>query len=377
MAQSRPTGQAVIKVIGVGGGGSNAVNRMIEAGVSGVEFIVVNTDKQALDRSQAERKIQIGTGVTAGLGAGGNPEVGHRSAEESRDEIIEAIAKADLVFVTAGMGGGTGTGAAAVVAEIARQTGALTVAVVTKPFKFEGPQRRDFAENGIEKLRNVVDSFIVVPNEKLLEVLPRKIKIREAFDAADDVLRQGVQGVSDLITIPGDVNLDFQDVRTVMGNAGPALMGIGRGAGETRALDAANQAISSPFLEIPISGAKKLLINVTAGDDLGIGEVDEIVELIRENCGTDTNVFWGLAFNPAMEDEILVTVVATGYENGNVPANLSSYNSPPSFPTTASGAINAMGSLGNNRGQQSQQGNSRPAPGMDDVDVPSFLRRRD
>ena len=375
MAQSRPTGQAVIKVIGVGGGGSNAVNRMIEAGVSGVEFIVVNTDKQALDRSQAEHKIQIGTGVTAGLGAGGNPEVGHRSAEESRDEIVEAIAKADLVFVTAGMGGGTGTGAAPVVAEIARQTGALTVAVVTKPFKFEGPQRRDSADNGIEKLRNVVDSFIVVPNEKLLEVLPRKIKIREAFDAADDVLRQGVQGVSDLITIPGDVNLDFQDVRTVMGNAGPALMGIGKGAGENRAIDAATQAISSPFLEIPISGAKKLLINVTAGDDLGIGEVDEIVELIREHCGTDTNVFWGLAFNPAMEEEILVTVVATGYETGTLPATMS-FGSSPSFPTTASGAINAMGSLGS-RNQQPQQGGSRSGPGMDDVDVPSFLRRRD
>ncbi len=373
MAQSRPSEKAVIKVIGVGGGGSNAVNRMIEAGVTGVEFIVVNTDKQALDRSQAERKIQIGTGVTSGLGAGGNPEVGHRSAEESRDEIVEAVAKADLVFVTAGMGGGTGTGAAPVVADIARQSGALTIAVVTKPFKFEGPLRRDSGENGIEKLRNVVDSFIVVPNEKLLEVLPRKIKIREAFDAADDVLRQGVQGISDLITIPGDVNLDFQDVRTVMGNAGPVLMGIGRGAGETRAADAANQAISSPFLEIPISGAKKLLINVTAGDDLGIGEVDEIVELIREQCGTDTDVFWGLAFNPAMEDEIVVTVVATGYDHGPLPANLS-------FPTTASGAINAMGSLGN-RGQQSQPNNnnsgSRQIPAMDDVDVPSFLRRRD
>ena len=367
MAQSRPTGQAVIKVVGVGGGGSNAVNRMIEAGVSGVEFIVVNTDKQALDRSQAERKIQIGTGVTAGLGAGGNPESGHRSAEESRDEIVEAIAKADLVFVTAGMGGGTGTGAAPVVAEIARQSGALTVAVVTKPFKFEGPQRRDSGENGIEKLRNVVDSFIVVPNEKLLEMLPRKIKFREAFAAADDVLRQGVQGVSDLITVPGEVNLDFQDVRSVMGNAGPALMGIGRGTGESRALDAASAAISSPYLEIPISGARKLLINVTAGDDLGIGEVDEIVGLIREQCGTDTNVFWGLAFNPAMEDEIVVTVVATGYDTDQLPANLS-------FPTTASGAINAMGSLGN-RGSSNQQQSGRPA--MDDVDVPSFLRRRD
>jgi len=265
------------------------------------------------------------------------------------------------------MGGGTGTGAAPVVAEIARQSGALTVAVVTKPFKFEGPQRRDAGENGIEKLRNVVDSFIVVPNEKLLEVLPRKIKFREAFAAADDILRQGVQGVSDLITVPGEVNLDFQDVRSVMGNAGPALMGIGRGSGESRAIDAASAAISSPYLEIPISGARKLLINVTAGDDLGIGEVDEIVGLIREQCGTDTNVFWGLAFNPALEDEIIVTVVATGYDTDQLPANLS-------FPTTASGAINAMGSLGN-RGSSNQPQSGRPT--MDDVDVPSFLRRRD
>ena len=267
MALSRPSGQAVIKVIGVGGGGSNAVNRMIEAGLTGVEFIVVNTDKQALDASQAEQKIQVGTGVTSGLGAGGNPEVGHRSAEESRDEIVDAIAKADLVFVTAGMGGGTGTGAAPVIAEVAKQSGALTVAVVTKPFNFEGPQRKSNAEFGVEKLRNVVDSFIVVPNDKLLETMQRKARIREAFDKADDVLRQGVQGISDLITIPGEVNLDFQDVRSVMGDAGPALMGIGLGSGENRATDAANQAISSPYLEIPISGARNLLINVTAGDD--------------------------------------------------------------------------------------------------------------
>ena len=361
----------MIKVIGVGGGGSNAVNRMIEAGVTGVEFIVVNTDKQALDRSPSRAQNPNRDGRHIGFGRGRQSEVGHRSAEESRDEIVEAIAKADLVFVTAGMGGGTGTGAAPVVAEIARQTGALTVAVVTKPFKFEGPQRRDSADNGTEKLRNVVDSYIVVPNEKLLEVLPRKIKIREAFDAADDVLRQGVQGISDLITIPGDVNLDFQDVRTVMGNAGPALMGIGKGAGETRAIDAANAAISSPFLEIPISGAKNLLINVTAGDDLGIGEVEEIVGLIRDQCGTDTNVFWGLAFNPVMEDEIIVTVVATGYDMGQLPANLS-------FPTTASGAINAMGSLNSRGGNQPQgQSGNRQMPAMDDVDVPSFLRRRD
>ncbi len=359
MAISRPSGQAIIKVIGVGGGGSNAVNRMIEAGLTGVEFIVVNTDKQALDASQAERKIQIGTGVTSGLGAGGNPESGHRSAEESRDEIAEAVAKADLVFVTAGMGGGTGTGAAPVVAEIAKQSGALTIAVVTKPFQFEGPQRKSNAEFGVEKLRNVVDSFIVVPNDKLLDTMQKKTRIREAFSRVDDVLRQGVQGVSDLITIPGEVNLDFQDVRSVMGDAGPALMGVGEGKGESRAQDAANGAISSPYLEIPISGAKKLLINVTAGDDLGIGEVDEIVEVIRSAAGTDTNVFWGLVFDPSMEEDIRVTVVATGYEDTRMPA---------SYPTAQSGALNAMGSL--NRPQAPRAG----APDVD-VDVPSFLRR--
>lgn len=364
MAISRPSGQAVIKVIGVGGGGSNAVNRMIESGLTGVEFIVVNTDKQALDASPADRKIQIGTGVTAGLGAGGNPEVGHRSAEESRDEIADAIAKSDLVFVTAGMGGGTGTGAAPVVAEIAKSSGALTIAVVTKPFGFEGPSRKGNAEFGVEKLRNVVDSFIVVPNDKLKDVLPKRASMREAFGKADEVVRQGVQGISDLITIPGEVNLDFQDVRSVMGDAGPALMGIGAAKGETRATDAANGAISSPFLEIPINGAKKLLINVTAGDDLGIGEVDEIVDVIRQASGTDTNVFWGLAFNPDMEDEIYVTVVATGYENAQLPAGLQ-------FPTAASGAMNAMGSLGNNNRPANKPG----APRMDDIDVPSFLRR--
>jgi len=364
MALSRPGGHAVIKVIGVGGGGSNAVNRMIEAGLSGVEFIVVNTDNQALDLSQASKTIQIGSGVTAGLGAGGNPEIGHRSAEESRDEIADAIAKSDLVFVTAGMGGGTGTGAAPVVAEIAKSTGALTVAVVTKPFGFEGPGRKANAEVGIEKLRNVVDSFIVVPNEKLLEVIQRKAKIREAFRLADDVLRQGVQGISDLITIPGEVNLDFQDVRSVMGDAGPALMGIGVGTGENRAADAANQAISSPFLEIPITGARKLLINVTAGDDLGIGEVEEIVGLVREAADVETNVFWGLAFNPSMDNEIRVTVVATGFDGkGGFSGKTHQTPSP------------AAGVTGVNSFAPSPPRPASRFGGGDDIDVPSFLRR--
>ena len=358
MALGRPGGQAVIKVVGVGGGGSNAVNRMIEAGLTGIEFIVVNTDKQALDLSSAEQKIQIGTSVTSGLGAGGNPEMGHRSAEESRDEIADAVAKSDLVFITAGMGGGTGTGAAPVVADIAKQSGALTIAVVTKPFFFEGHHRRNHADVGIEKLRNVVDTFIVIPNEKLLETLEKKTTFKQAFRRADDILRQGVQGIADLITIAGEVNLDFADVRSVVADAGTGLMGIGIGSGERRAADAAAGAISSPLLESSIAGARKMLINVTAGDDLAIGEVDEIVRVVRETAGIEElNVFWGLVFNPELEDEIRVTVVATGFDN-KPPSQQGSFGLATSGPS-AYGAAPA-----------------RPArPDVDDIDVPTFLRR--
>jgi cell division protein FtsZ len=362
MALGRPGGHAVIKVVGVGGGGSNAVNRMIEAGLSSIEFIVVNTDKQALDLSGAEKKIQIGTSVTAGLGAGGNPEMGHRSAEESRDEIADAISKSDLVFITAGMGGGTGTGAAPVVADIAKQSGALTIAVVTKPFGFEGHQRRNNADLGVEKLRNVVDTFIVIPNEKLLEMLEKKTPIRQAFRKADDILRQGVQGIADLITVAGEVNLDFADVRSVMADAGTALMGIGVGTGDRRAADAAQMAISSPLLENSIVGARKLLINVTAGDDLAIGEVDEIVRIVRETAGVEElNVFWGLVFNPQLQDEIHVTVVATGFDGPRGNGNGGSFGIPGAGPS-------AFGTP--------QPGQPRKIGGDDvDVDVPAFLRR--
>lgn len=364
MALGRPGGAAVIKVVGVGGGGSNAVNRMIEAGLTGVDFIVVNTDKQALDLSAAEKKIQIGTAVTQGLGAGGNPEMGHRSAEESRDEIADSISKSDLVFITAGMGGGTGTGAAPVVADIAKQSGALTVAVVTKPFQFEGNSRHNNAELGVEKLRNVVDTYIVIPNEKLLETLEKKTTFKQAFRRADDILRQGVQGIADLITVAGEVNLDFADVRSVIADAGVGLMGIGVGSGERRAAEAAQMAISSPLLENSIVGARKLLINVTAGDDLAIGEVDEIVRTVRETAGVDEiNVFWGLVFNPELQDEILVTVVATGFENGrggNSSGNGGSFGIPGAGPS-------AFGPV---------SGRSTPKVNDDvDVDVPAFLRR--
>lgn len=363
MAMTRASGSANIKVIGVGGGGSNAVNRMIEAGLTGIDFITVNTDQQALDLSSAPKKIQIGTAVTAGLGAGGNPEMGHRSAEESRDEIADALAKADLVFITAGLGGGTGTGAAPVIADIAKQSGALTVAVVTKPFNFEGHMRRANADIGIEKLRNAVDTFIVIPNDKLLEVLEKKTPIRQAFQKADDIVRQGVQGISDLITVPGEINLDYMDIKTVMHDAGSALMGIGIGQGERRAADAATEAISSPLLESSIVGARKLLINVTAGDDLAIGEVEEIIRIVREAADVDeTNVFWGLAFNPLMENEIRVTVVATGFDQPKNPNTQNSFGMASAAPSAFNGGQPA----------------GRPgAPKSEDVDidVPTFLRR--
>jgi len=364
MALGRSGGYANIKVIGVGGGGSNAVNRMIEAGLSGVEFITVNTDQQSLDLSSSAKKIQIGSTVTSGLGAGGNPEMGHRSAEESRDEIADSIAKSDLVFITAGMGGGTGTGAAPVIADIAKQGGALTVAVVTKPFGFEGSTRKNNAEVGVEKLRNAVDTFIVIPNEKLLETLEKRTTMRQAFSKADDVLRQGVQGISDLITVPGEINLDFADVKTVMQDAGTALMGIGIGNGERRAADAATEAISSPLLEQNIIGARKLLINVTAGDDLAIGEVEDIVRIVREAADVDeANVFWGLVFNPIMEGEVRVTVVATGFDKAA--QSQGSFGLSTAAPSAGAPVFN------------SPQRQAIPKLQADDIDidVPSFLRR--
>jgi cell division protein FtsZ len=368
MALGRAGGYANIKVIGVGGGGSNAVNRMIEAGLSGVEFITVNTDKQALDLAGAEKRIQIGTTVTQGLGAGGNPEVGHRSAEESRDEIADAVAKSDLVFITAGMGGGTGTGAAPVIADIAKSSGALTIAVVTKPFSFEGHTRRNNADVGVEKLRNAVDAFIVIPNEKLLEHLQKSTTMRQAFGKADDILRQGVQGISDLITVPGEINLDFNDVKSVLQNAGTAVMGIGHGAGDNRSADAANEAISSPLLEQSVIGARKLLINVTAGDDLAIGEVQDIVRIIRETADVDeTNVFLGLAFNPLMEGEVRVTVVATGFDKSPAQQAQQPQGSFGMAPLTGQSAYNPPAAP------------QRQAPKLNsddiDIDVPSFLRR--
>ncbi len=305
---------AVIKVIGVGGGGSNAVERMIQSGIRGVEFIAMNTDIQVLDTSPATKKVQLGSNLTRGLGAGGNPEVGKAAAEESKAEIRKVVEGADMVFVTCGMGGGTGTGAAPVIADLAREVGALTVAVVTRPFAFEGPRRSRLAEQGITSLMGRVDTIITIPNDKLLSVVERKTTLVDAFRVADDVLRQGVQGISDIITIPGQINVDFADVRAVMQNAGPALMGIGYGVGDQRALQAAQSATNSPLLEQTIHGAKGLLVNLTSSEDLTLAEASEAMNYIQSLCDSDeANIFFGTVVDPSMEGTVRVTVLATGF----------------------------------------------------------------
>ena len=307
-------GTATIKVIGVGGAGNNAINRMIEAGIKNVEFIAVNTDRQALQLSKATSRIQIGEKLTRGLGAGANPDIGMQAAEESKAEIAEILRGADMVFVTAGMGGGTGTGAAAIVAGTAKEMGILTIAVVTKPFTFEGKKRLAQAERGIESLKSKVDTLIVIPNDKLLQIIDRKTSMSEAFMLADDVLRQGVQGISDLITVTGTVNLDFADVKTIMLNTGMAHMGTGRASGENRAEDAAKQAISSPLLETSIEGARGVIINVTGGESLGLQEVNTAAELIQRSVDPEANIIFGTVIDPNMQDEIQITVIATGFE---------------------------------------------------------------
>ncbi len=307
---------AQIKVIGVGGGGNNAVNRMIEANLKGVQFIAINTDKQALYTSKAEYKIQIGEKLTRGLGAGANPDMGAKAAEESRDDIFQALQGADMVFITAGMGGGTGTGAAPIVAEIAKEMGILTVGVVTKPFTFEGKRRRTHAEKGIDELKKRVDTLVTIPNDRLLQVVERRTSIVEAFKIADDVLRQGVQGISDLITTPGLVNLDFADVKTIMYERGLAHMGIGKASGENRATEAAKQAIHSPLLETTINGSKGVLLNITGGNSLGLHEVTEAAEIVSESADIDANIIFGAVIDETLKDEIRITVIATGFSDG-------------------------------------------------------------
>jgi cell division protein FtsZ len=308
---------AVIKVVGVGGGGSNAVTRMVDAGLKGVEFIAINTDNQALLMTDADIKLNVGTELTKGLGAGANPDVGLAAAQESHDEIKESLKGADMVFVTAGEGGGTGTGGAPIIAEIARdEVGALTVGVVTRPFEFEGAKRAQQAEQGIRELREKVDTLIVIPNERLLSMVERRTSILDAFREADNVLRQGVQGITDLITVPGLINLDFADVRTIMRDAGSALMGIGSATGENRAAEAAKAAISSPLLEESVEGAMGILLNITGGRDLGLFEVNEAAEIVTSAADKNSNIIFGSVIDDGLQDEVRVTVIATGFDGG-------------------------------------------------------------
>jgi cell division protein FtsZ len=346
---------AVLKVAGVGGGGTNAVNRMVDAGLSGVEFIAVNTDAQALLMADADIKIQVGAEVTRGLGAGADPEIGLAAAQESRDELKEALKGADMVFITAGEGGGTGTGGAPIVAEIGQEIGALTVGVVTRPFGFEGRKRAEQAERGIDQLRDRVDTLIVIENDRLLQVVERQTSVVEAFRMADDILRQGVQGITDLITEPGLVNLDFADVRTIMRDAGSALMGIGRASGENRAAEAARSAVSSPLLEASIEGATGILLNVTGGSDIGLFEVNEAAEVVTGAADQNANVIFGAVIDDSIGGDVQVTVIATGF-----------------------------GGQGRRRRRREAPGLDRPAPAptpsegfdvsQDVLDVPSFLR---
>jgi cell division protein FtsZ len=338
---------ANIKVIGVGGGGNNAVNRMISAGLKGVEFVAVNTDAQALYLAQANHKIQIGTKLTKGLGSGGNPEIGQKAAEENRDEVLQALKGSDMVFVTAGMGGGTGTGAAPVVAEVAKELGALTVGVVTKPFTFEGRKRANQAESGIENLKSRVDTLITIPNDRLLQVIEKQTSIVEAFRIADDVLRQGVQGISDLIAVPGLINLDFADVKTIMKETGSALMGIGIAKGDNRATEAARSAISSPLLETSIEGARGVLLNITGGTSLGLFEVNEAADIIFQAADPEANIIFGAVIDEQMEDEVRVTVIATGFESRTY-----------------------------KKERQKTELEIKPFSNLDNLDIPAFLRRR-
>ncbi|MCD6291676.1 MAG: cell division protein FtsZ [Anaerolineae bacterium] len=341
---------AQIKVIGVGGAGSNAVNRMIEEGIQGVEFIAVNTDAQALMLSSAPQRMRIGDKLTKGLGAGGNPEIGQRAAEESAEEIKGLLKGADMVFVTCGLGGGTGTGAAPIIAQMSKELGALTIGVVTRPFTFEGSRRQQVAEQGLEMLKQAVDTLIAIPNDRLLQIVDKKASIQAAFRVADDVLRQGIQGISELITVPGLINLDFADVRAIMSEGGAALMAIGRAQGEGRAQEAAQQAISSALLDVTIDGARGILFNVTGGNDLSLFEVNEAAEIIRATAAPDANIIFGAVIDPEMQDEIRITVIATGFD-----------------------------SVAERREPQRGEGKTIEFPvrtfDRDDLDIPAFLRR--
>lgn len=362
---------ARIKVLGVGGGGSNAVNRMMEEGLRGVEFIAVNTDAQALMSANAPNRVRIGDKLTKGLGSGGDPAVGAKAAEESGDDLYETISGADMVFITAGMGGGTGTGAAPIIARIAKETGALTIGVVTRPFSFEGARRRQVADEGIANLKQHVDTLIAIPNDRLLEIVDKKTSLRQAFREADEVLRQGIQGISELITLPGLINLDFADVRSIMAQGGAALMAIGYGEGDNKAVQAAEQAIASRLLDVTIDGARGILFNVTGGPDMSLFEVNEAAEIIRRTAHPEVNIIFGAVVDEAMADKIRMTVIATGFDSA-------APQKPVAVQHVAASAATVV-RPGPRLAQASRPTASPSVPPRgvdDDLDIPTFLRRR-
>jgi len=353
---------AEIKVIGAGGGGSNTIDRIVDAHVQGIQLVVVNTDRQALLRSGAPTKIAIGDRLTKGLGAGGNPEIGERAAEENRDELIEQLRGADMVFITAGMGGGTGTGAAPIIAKYAQEVGALTIGVVTKPFRFEGARKQRFADEGITRLTEHVDALIIVPNDRLISLADKRMSVQDAFALADDVLRQGIQGISDIITIPGLINVDFADVKAVMQKSGTALMAVGHGVGDTRAIDAAKKAIESPLLDASISGAKGVLLNVTGGSDLSLFEVTEAANLIHQEVDPEAQIIFGAVIDDRMQGSIKMTVIATGFsgQGHRSTAAPPSFSRPPVAPPPP----------------EPRRPEPEPRRNADQSQIPAFLRRR-
>lgn len=371
---------AVIKVVGVGGGGTNAVNRMIEEGIRGVEFVAINTDAQALAISDADIKVHIGTDLTRGLGAGANPEVGRKAADESRDDIAEALAGADMVFITCGEGGGTGTGAAPIVADIAmNEVGALTVAVVTKPFTFEGRKRKKSAEEGIKTLSDCVDTMIVIPNDKLLDIAEKKTTMLEAFAIADGVLSQGTQGITDLITVPGIINLDFADVKTIMKQAGTAMMGIGTSSEDTRAVDAAQQAISSPLLESSIDGATRVLLSIAGSKDLGIQEISDAADVVANAVDPEANIIFGTVVDESLGDQVRITVIATGFSDSNVNRQDELFAAQQSQSKAAASAEPQRTAPATSPAQAAPTrnvgGTELPNFGNDQFELPDFLKR--
>jgi cell division protein FtsZ len=396
-------GAARIIVLGIGGGGSNAVNRMIQSGVRGVEFVAINTDTQALSRSEAGSRVHIGEKLTRGLGAGGNPSVGEKAAEESAEQISDLVRDSDMVFIATGMGGGTGTGAAPIIAQIAKDSGALTVGVVTRPFTFEGRQRAKNADEGIAELRDRVDTLITIPNDRLLQVIDRKTTLEQAFMEVDDVLRQGIQGISELITEPGLINLDFADVKSIMADSGGALMAIGHGTGETRAQDAARMAISSPLLDLSMDGAKGVLLNITGGNDLALSEINEAADVVAQAADPEANIIFGAVIDPRLENEVKITVIATGFDvlqargtQGRTPlpsfrrrsyGNEPAPQQPEQQSTTGRDRSLPLDERDRDRPPEREQGpirvgsigSSLPEPvfeSEDDLDIPPFLRGR-